>query len=115
MGVTECITEVLHCLATMPSIHRMEWQVELRTVKGRVHVKSNEFLDIYFNEKTGTLAFALVVKEQRIWGIDFDRLRGWHRHPREDPATHEPVEPMTIREIMAEFQQVTTAVGLQEN
>ncbi len=44
-------------------------------LKGRARLKKNRYLQIYFNELTGTTAFALIEQEKRIWGIDFDNMR----------------------------------------
>ena len=59
----------------------------------------------YFNEVTGTLAFALIENQQRIWGIDFDNRRGWHLHPIEKPADHIPIEPLAVPEIVMHLQR----------
>ncbi len=48
----------------------------------------------------GTTAFALIEDEQRIWGVDYDDLRGWHVHPVGDPDQHRDIDPMTPGEIV---------------
>jgi hypothetical protein len=58
------------------------------------------FLRFYYNGQTGTLAFALIENRQHIWGIDYDNRRGWHLHPVNDPATHQAISSMSIREII---------------
>ena len=54
------------------------------------------FLNVYYNEVTETIAFALIENEKRIWGIDKDRIRDWHIHPLNDPEQHESIQPLTI-------------------
>jgi len=61
--------------------------------KGRV-------LQVYFNQRTGTTAFALVEAAKRIWGVDFDNLRGWHLHPLEDPESHQDIDPINPEEVV---------------
>ncbi len=34
------------------------------------------FLQVYFNELTGTVAFALIEQGKRVWGVDYDKGRG---------------------------------------
>lgn len=40
------------------------------TASGRAYVQgpAEQFLRVYFNEATGTTAFALIGNQQRIWG-----------------------------------------------
>jgi len=64
------------------------------------------FLQIYFNERTKTIAFALIKEEQRLWGIDFDSLRGWHVHPLENSKDHIAISPKNIKKIVQEFSVV---------
>jgi hypothetical protein len=47
-----------------------------------------------------TTAFDLIEDEQRIWGVDYDDLRGWHVHPADDPDQHRDIDPMTPSEIV---------------
>ncbi|WP_251964099.1 hypothetical protein [Salinibacter ruber] len=47
-----------------------------------------------------TTAFALIEDEQRIWGVDYDDLRGWHVYPVDDPDQHRDIDPMTPSEIV---------------
>jgi hypothetical protein len=68
-------------------------------------------LRFYFNEVTGTTAFALIEKEGRIWGIDYDNRRGWHLHPVEDPATHIATDLLRVSEIVSRLQDVLEARG----
>jgi hypothetical protein len=64
------------------------------------------FVEVYFNEQTQTLAVAWIDNEQRKWGIDRDNLRGWHRHPFENPEEHQAVPIMSIQEIIQELGEV---------
>lgn len=71
-------------------------------------MKGNEqyFLRFYCNEVTGTLAFALIKQQHRVWGIDFDNRRQWHVHPAENPEKHVPIDPLSVTEIVGRLQDV---------
>ncbi len=83
-------------------------QTEGPIASGRVYLQGSpgQFLRVYYNETTGTIAFALISNQQRIWGIDFDNRRGWHVHPAENPSEHVAIDPLTIAEIVRLLQDV---------
>jgi hypothetical protein len=58
------------------------------------------FLSFYYNQVTGTEAFALIEGARRIWGIDYDNIRGWHLHPAEAPDQHVAIEPQSVPAII---------------
>jgi hypothetical protein len=49
---------------------------------------------------------AWIEAEPRRWGIDRDNLRGWHRHPLENPEDHQAIPAMSIHEIIKELGEV---------
>ena len=53
----------------------------------RVPLVIGGFVDVYYNEETGTTAYALIKRNKRIFGAD--NTGGWHRHPMNDPDQHE--------------------------
>jgi hypothetical protein len=58
------------------------------------------FIDAFYNEQTGTTAYALISESKRIFGAD--NTGGWHVHPFTDPTQHVPIlQPMTFAEFMA--------------
>ena len=65
---------------------------------------------MYFNELTGTTAFALIEREKRIWGIDFDKMRGWHLHPLENSEDHRNIDPKNIEEIVRALADVWSLI-----
>jgi hypothetical protein len=81
-------------------------------VSGRAYVtrRINDiremFLEFYFNEQTGTMAFALIEDRERIWGIDRDNIRGWHLHPLENPRGHIGIEMLSVSEIVERLGSV---------
>ncbi|WP_211662066.1 hypothetical protein [Neomoorella glycerini] len=88
-------------------------------MKGKIELKDDGFLKVYCNERTGTLAFALINKEKRIWGIDKDNLRGWHCHPFGEPESHQPVEEQDLEVIINQvetiWRQITGPGGQLKN
>jgi hypothetical protein len=102
MDVRRFADELLAALAVTGLFERMSLQTEGPIASGRAYLRSQEdqFLRVYFNETTGTIAFALISNQQRIWGVDYDNRRGWHLHPVENPADHVAIEPPSIAEIV---------------
>jgi len=74
----------------------------------KVLLAKNRFLHIYFNERTGTTAFALVEKERRIWGIYYDNLRGWHEHTIENPESHQSIQLADVQETIKPSRSMAT-------
>ena len=106
MDVRAFSEELLRALAGIGVFERVSLQTEGPIAKGRAQAGEGLFLRFYFNEITGTLAFALIRGQERIWGLDHDGLRGWHLHPAIAPMSHIPVEPMSITEIVGRLRDV---------
>lgn len=68
MDVRGFASELLRTLATVEAIERVALKSEGPVVKGRAYVTAGLFLEFYFNEKTGTVAFALIRDRSRVWG-----------------------------------------------
>jgi hypothetical protein len=47
------------------------------------------FVDVYYNQKTGTTTFAHIHRTRRVFDAD-NKYGLWHWHPREDPTQHVP-------------------------
>lgn len=106
MDVRSFVDELLPALANTGFFDRVTLQTEGPTASGYAYATEGFFLRFYFNEVTGTIAFALIDNQQRLWGIDYDNRRGWHLHPVEDPTDHRHVAPMSIVEIVDHLQEV---------
>ena len=108
MDVHTFVSDLLQALTDTALCDQIALHTEGPTAEGKAYLQGNPtvFLRFYFNSRTGTLAFALIKEEQRIWGIDFDNRRGWHLHPLESPAKHEAIMPMTVREIVMALRDV---------
>jgi len=55
----------------------------------RVPPTTGEFIDIFYNKLSGTVAYALIKEQKRIYGAD--NTEGWHFHPFERPSVHIPL------------------------
>ncbi len=105
MELNQFLLSLLHALSKLDFVERVEFQSEVFILKGRAILARNRFLQVYFNELTGTTAFALIENEDRIWGIDYDNLRGWHLHTLGNPHFHQDTAPMTIEEIISSLSE----------
>ncbi len=100
MDVVTFISELLKGLSSLETIRDVSSHAEGPTVRGRAHLGGGLFLAFYYNQITGTQAFALVRNEQRAWGIDYDNLRGWHEHPLGQPEQHVILEAQNMASII---------------
>ncbi len=100
MDINQFLTSLLHQLSTLDFVEKVDIHTEVFILKGKAILKEGRFLQIYFNEQTGTTAFALIEEGKRIWGIDFDNIRGWHIHPIKNPEGHYEISPMRLEDII---------------
>ncbi len=106
MDVRAFADELLRALADTGLFERVALQTEGPVASGYAYVREDLFLRFYFNESTGTIAFALIENQQRIWGIDYDNRRAWHLHPADNPAEHVKIEPLSVSEVVVRLQNV---------
>lgn len=84
-------------------------------VKFRLVIDTSTFIQIYHNISTETINYVLIHSFQRIYGRDcFDGK--WHRHPFENPASHdfstEGSQYITLFEFMKEIETYLVEKGL---
>ena len=73
-------------------------------IKLRIGVLNGHFMDAFYNEQTGTTAYALIRGTERIFGAD--NAGGWHVHPFADPIRHDPLSAeITFADFMIEIEQ----------
>lgn len=114
MDVRNFVSELFRALATVEAIEQVALRSEGPVVSGRAYVTAGMFLEFYFNEKTGTIAFALIRDRGRIWGIDRDNIRGWHLHPLENPRKHIGIEMLSVPEIVERLKSVLLVLSLSK-
>lgn len=85
------------------------------TIKLRLFITSDCFVQIYANLHKDLLSYTLVLRQTRIYGRDNDG-KGWHRHPHSAPESHdfsnEGARSITLMEFLEEVQQILTAEGI---
>jgi len=60
-------------------------------VKIRMNISDNIFIQFYYNQESGTHNYVVVGWNKRHYGRDC--IGGdWHRHPFEDPSSHDTSE-----------------------
>lgn len=106
MDVRAFTNELLPALTDTGLFERVALQAEGPIANGYAYVSEDLFLRFYFNEVTGTIAFALIEKQQRIWGVDYDNRRGWHLHPTDNPTDHIGISPLSVSEIVARKRSI---------
>jgi hypothetical protein len=106
MDVKAFAQELLQALAEAERFERVTLQTEGPIVDGYAYVTEDLFLRFYFNERTGTIAFALIENGARIWGIDRDNRRGWHVHTAEAPEHHIAFGPLSVADIISRLEKV---------
>jgi hypothetical protein len=111
MDVVTFVSELLNGLASLETVQDVTSHAEGPTVRGRAHFVGGLFLAFYYNQATGTQAFALVRNELRLWGIDYDNLRGWHEHPLGQPELHVILEAQTISSIIKRLQDAISGAA----
>jgi hypothetical protein len=84
------------------------------SVKYRLTIEPDLFVQVYFNERSGTAGLVLVYRGERLYGRDCES-GNWHRHPIKDPAAHD-VSPEGLRAVSVdEFLGKVQAILVREN
>jgi len=69
MDINQFLLSLLHSLSTLDFVEKVDIYTEVFILKGRTILKKGRFLQVYFNEQTGTTAFALIE-------LDFRQVSG---------------------------------------
>jgi len=87
-------------LSEAESAHEKLWFVQSldvcvrtdSTLSLRLNIRPDLFVHVFIGEMTGSLYFALIEGNQRIFGIDREADH-WHCHPFEKPHKHQHFSP----------------------
>jgi hypothetical protein len=108
MDTVTFVSQLLSGLSSLEAVQGVTSEAEGPTVRGRADFGENLFLAFYYNQTTGTQAFALIRDQQRVWGIDYDNLRGWHEHPVSNPESHIMLEAQTISSMIQRLKDAVS-------
>jgi len=87
-------------ICDVPSVRRLT----PTAINLRVPITTGGFVDVFYNEQTGTMAFAFIRQGQRVFGAD--NTGGWHVHPFAGPGRHDSLpEPMAFAAFVGEIEQ----------
>jgi hypothetical protein len=85
------------------------------TVKLRLHVDAECFIQVYANTQKQLSSYSLVLNRSRVFGRDCEGGL-WHRHPADAPEQHdfspEGQRAVSLDEFLREAQQVLQDKGL---
>jgi hypothetical protein len=105
MDINQFLLALLHELSNLDFVEKVDLHTEVFILKGRIFLQKGRFLQVYYNELTGTTAFALIEQGKRIWGIDYDKMRGWHLHSLDNPDLHKNIDSVTIKQIITSLSE----------
>jgi len=74
----------------------------LQAVKIWLIITPDLKVQLYYNERTATTNFALLLHDERIYGRN-KRRGSWHRHPIERPWEHDSSPEGTVPVTLAQF------------
>ena len=113
MDVATFVHDLLRYAAHHGFFQRIGLQVEGPIAQGHGYI-DDDIVRLYFNETTGTIAFALIRQGERVWGVDRDNVRGWHLHPVEAPSRHLSIEAQTVESILDLLVIAVDALAITE-
>lgn len=110
------VSEIEETSLSFPFLKRLVKTDETEhTVKYRLLIDEELFVQVYVNSENDTIGFVLVNSGQRVYGRD--AIDGkWHRHTFEDPLGHdfsaEGSKAVTIRDFLMEVQEILVKENL---
>ena len=82
----------------------------LVSIKVRINTECGD-IEIYFNEETQTITSALIVKGERVFGINgYPESKAWHMHPLGEVKRHVKIEPMDLEDIIREYAKAIVEI-----
>ena len=84
------------------------------TLTLRLYIRPDLFVQAFIGEVTGSLYFALIERNQRIYGIDRETDH-WHLHSFEEPHKHELFLPGLGPTPLLAFMSKVEKVLVEEN
>jgi len=115
-GMADLRLETQEALAKVWFVQAVEEIDRARyTLSSRLHIRPALVVQAFVNEQWDLLYFALILDNQRIFGIDRE-AGGWHVHPYEVPDRHEPLpaglEPKPLLKFLTRVEKLLLRHGL---
>lgn len=81
------------------------------TLIARIGNSVDVFIQIYLNTEKNKLNMALIIKGERIYGVNGQK-NDYHKHPLENPALHLSIENTSIEEFFFDSLEILKNLGL---
>ncbi len=81
-------------------------------MKIRIQLDLATFIELYANAQNGRGSYALIHRQQRIFG--YDGVTRWHRHPSGGPNEHEPCRKPRLAQALREMKQIVESRSFGE-
>ncbi|MBI2676180.1 MAG: hypothetical protein HYX24_06995 [Candidatus Aenigmarchaeota archaeon] len=93
------VQQVLREAQSYAWIQRIERQTVGKVARLRLFLDKNRFIAVYYNGQTGSISYAYIENEQRLFGANNMRI-GWHIHPYGKEGIHIESRPIAIGEFL---------------
>jgi hypothetical protein len=75
----------------------------------RMELTVGGFVDVFYNEQTGSTAYAWIRQGRRVYGAD-NTGGSWHQHPFVDSTLHETISTaMSFADFLAKIDRLSMA------
>ena len=102
----DLLARIVAACTQSPTVNAYALRIlDLDVLSLRVYLVDNSFIEVFYNVTTDKVAFALIVKDQRIYGKDNAKM-GWHVHPPGDPNAHRPCAPVSFETFLTEVESL---------
>lgn len=104
MNPEEFASEIIDSCADSDIVENYNLEIkENIVVTSRLELNKG-IIDVYRNFKTGKVAFAWVLNNERVFGAD--NTGGWHLHPYENPEKHIESNKVSFPEFLHEVERI---------
>lgn len=115
MDLEQFENELFSRLSELDFVEKWKITRKRTTLKVKVFLKKKSFLSVFYNIVLRVQSFALIINNERVWGIDHDNRFGWHEHPLTNPKSHVTVNPHTIEEVVLKLRIIWDKVNNTNN
>lgn len=115
-SIDDLIAEAQGALRVFSFLHYYEeLDRTAHAIKFRLIIEPDLFVHVYYNSVTSRANFAVIDHHQRIYGRD--SIGGqWHRHPFEDPTSHDTSREgrrlLKLTEFLVETEAILIKAGI---